>query len=244
MTRLLLASAFLVGALVAAIVAPDASAQPKTSSTFVDKPTADQLAFFEKKIRPVLVDHCYKCHSAEAEKVKAEFFLDTRDGLRKGAAGGPPIIPGSPEKSKLIAALKHRNPETAMPPKGKLPDSVIADFETWIKMGAPDPRDGKAVAVGPKYVVDIEKGRQFWSFVAPKNVSPPELQKPKFEIRSDIDKFIATKWEEKGLTPVGDADKRTLLRRVYLDLTGLPPTVEEVEAFVADKDANAFEKVV
>ena len=111
---------------------------------FADKPTSEQLAFFEKKIRPVLVESCYKCHSAEAEKIKGGLVLDTRDGTRKGGETGAIIQPGAPERSKLIASLKHRNPDTAMPPKGKLADNVIADFEAWVKMGAPDPREGKS----------------------------------------------------------------------------------------------------
>src|SRR5262245_57481951 len=148
MTRLAFACGLLI---LAVLVAPLAQAQP--TKTFADKPTADQIAFFEKKIRPVLVEKCYSCHSDKAEKVKGGFYLDTREGIRKGGETGPSMIPGSPEKSKLIIALRHKDPDTAMPPKGKLPDSVIADFEAWVKMGAPDPRDGKAIAAAPKYVV-------------------------------------------------------------------------------------------
>jgi len=220
-----------------------AGAQPPRGSGFADKPTADQLAFFEKKIRPVLVEHCYKCHSADAEKIKGDLVLDTREGLRKGGTTGPSIVPGNPDRSKLILALRSKDPDTAMPPKGKLPDSVIADFEAWVKMGAPDPRDGAAVAI-PKYVVDIEKGRSFWAFVAPVRPPVPELRNSPFVIRNPIDAFVAAQWDKHGVTPVGDADKRTLIRRVYLDLIGLPPKPEEVEAFVADTAPNAFEKVV
>jgi hypothetical protein len=237
MTRLLPAFALLA----ALTLAPPAPAQPVKA--FADKPTADQLAFFEKKIRPVLADHCYKCHSEKAEKVKGGLYLDTREGFRKGGETGPSIVPGSPEKSKLIAALRHKDPDTAMPPKGKLPDNVIADFEAWVKMGAPDPRDGKAVAAAPKYVIDIEKGRQFWAFQPPKKPTAPKVKNAAW-VRSPIDAFLLAELDRKGLTPVGDADRRTLLRRVYLDLTGLPPTPEDVEAFIADRDANAFEKVV
>jgi hypothetical protein len=209
---------------------------------FVDKPTQDQLAFFEKKIRPVLTDNCYKCHSAEAEKLKGELLLDTRDGLRKGGTTGPSIVPGNPDRSTLIKALHGKNPDTAMPPKGKLPDAVIADFEAWVKMGAPDPREGK-VAVAGKYMVDIEKGRSFWAFVAPKKTPAPAVNDAAWA-KSDIDRFLLAGLEKNGLKPVGDADKRTLIRRAFLDLTGLPPTSEEVEAFVADAAPNAFEKVV
>jgi len=220
-----------------------AFAQPAKGTGFADKPTAEQLAFFEKKIRPVLVESCYNCHSAQAEKVKGELYLDTREGIRKGGATGPSIVAGNPDRSPLIKGMRHKDPDTAMPPKGKLPDAVIADFEAWVKMGAPDPREGKAV-VTQKYVVDIEKGRSFWAFIAPKAPAVPKAQNPQFAIRNEIDSFVLAGLERKGIKPVGDADKRTLLRRVYLDLTGLPPTAEEVEAFVADTAANAFEKVV
>ena len=217
-------------------------AQPAKGTGFADKPTQEQLAFFEKKIRPVLVESCYKCHSAESEKVKGELLLDTRDGIRKGGTSGPSIIAGNPDRSPLIKGMRHKDPDTAMPPKEKLPDAVVADFEAWVKMGAPDPREGKAVA-NNKYVVDVEKGRSFWAFVAPKKAPAPEVKNAAWAT-SSIDRHILADLEKNGIKPVGNADKRTLLRRIYLDLTGLPPTSEEMEAFVADAAPNAFEKVV
>src|SRR5215475_7317718 len=123
MTR---SAAALAGAVLLS-VAPLAQAQPTKGGGFADKPTQEQIAFFEKKIRPVLVESCYKCHSAEADKIKGGLTLDTREGTRKGGETGPIIQPGNPDRSKLIASMKHKNPDTAMPPKGKLPDSVITD---------------------------------------------------------------------------------------------------------------------
>jgi cytochrome c553 len=240
MTRLLTASVLLAGVLLFALV-PLSQAQPTKGGVYAGKPTQEQLAFFEKKIRPVLVESCYKCHSAEAEKIKGGLTLDTREGIRKGGETGPVIQPGNPDRSKLIASLRHKNPDTAMPPKGKLPDNVISDFEAWVKMGAPDPREGRTAEAPKKYVIDLEKGREFWAFKAPK---PVEIPKTKSQITNPIDAFIWAKLEEKGLKPVNPADKRTLIRRVYLDLTGLPPSVEAVEAFLADTAPNAFEKVV
>ena len=212
------------------------------SSGFADKPTPDQLAFFEKKIRPVLVDNCYKCHSSESEKLKGELLLDTRDGLRKGGTTGAAIVPGNPDRSLLIKALRYKDESTAMPPKGKLPDQVIADFEAWVKMGAPDSRES-ASAASARPPIDIEKGRTFWAFQPPVRHAAPAISS-KFTVRGPIDAFIHDKWDAAGVKPVGDADKRTLLRRVYLDLTGLPPSSDEVEVFVADSSPNAFEKVV
>src|SRR6266545_2801570 len=239
MTRSRTASTLLAGVILLA-AAPLTQAQPGKGG-FADKPTSEQLAFFEKKIRPVLVESCYKCHSAESEKIKGGLTLDTRDGTRKGGETGAIIQPGAPERSKLIASLKHKNPDTAMPPKGKLADNVIADFEAWVKMGAPDPREGKAAA--KKYEIDLEKGRQFWAFVGPKKPTTPTVKNGDW-VKSPIDAFLLAELEKKGLAPVGDADKRTLIRRVYLDLTGLPPTSDDVEQFVADTAPNAFEKVV
>ncbi|HSQ58490.1 MAG TPA: DUF1549 domain-containing protein, partial [Gemmata sp.] len=223
---------------------PPAPGSKHAGQRFADRPTQEQINFFEKKIRPMLVDHCYKCHSAKAEKVKGDLLLDTRDGLRAGGTSGPCIVPGNPDRSLLIKALRHKDKDTAMPPKGKLPDAVIADFEAWVKMGAPDPRGDKAAQVAtPKYIVDIEKGRSFWAFVPPRKPTVPAVKNAAWP-KSDLDRFLLAALEEKGLKPVGDADKRTLIRRAYLDLTGLPPSPEVVEEFVADSSQNSFEKVV
>ena len=212
-----------------------------TASNFNDRPSTEQVAFFEKKIRPVLVEKCYKCHAADSEKVKAELYLDSRDGVRKGGEGGAVIVPGNPDRSPLIKAIRFKDESTQMPPKMKLPDEVIADFEAWVKMGAPDPREGGKIALKE---IDIEKGKLFWAFQPPTRHKVPEIQNSKFKIQNEIDAFLLDALSKKGLTPVGDADKRTLIRRIYLDLTGLPPTGDEVEAFVADSSPQAFEKVV
>ena len=137
------------------------------------KASADEFTFFEKKIRPVLAEHCYRCHSSEtskAGKLKGGLQLDTRDGIRTGGDSGPAIVPGNPAKSRLLAALRHE--AIMMPPSGKLPDSVIADFDAWIKNGAPDPRDGKSVVQTEK--IDWQKAREFWAFQSPKAHAPPD----------------------------------------------------------------------
>lgn len=194
------------------------------------------VEFFEKKIRPVLVKHCYACHSEEAKKLKGELRLDSRDGIRRGGASGPAIVPGDPAKSLLIQSLRHAEGVEAMPPKEKLPAEVIADFETWVKMGAPDPRDSSGVSTGR---MSLEQAKQFWSF---KPVVRPAV--PDCGHSNPIDNFIAAKLREKGLKPSPPADKRTLLRRATYDLTGLPPTPEEIEAFLKDEAPDAFAKVV
>jgi len=208
------------------------------------EPTAAQVEFFENKIRPVLVESCYKCHSAEAEKakkLKGGLRLDSKAGWEKGGDTGKAIVPGKPNEGTLIKSLKYGDENLQMPPKGKMADAVIKDFEKWIADGAADPRtDGTVKTVG----IDIEKGKQFWSFVAPKESPVPAVSTPGFTARNPIDAFIAAEWAKRGLKPAPAADKRTILRRVYLDLIGLPPTPEDVDAFLADTSADALPKVI
>jgi hypothetical protein len=210
---------------------------------------AKTVEFFESKIRPVLVEHCYKCHADDADKpgkIKGGLRLDTRANWQKGGDTGAAIVPGKPGEGTLLKALRYDAPDLKMPPKGKLPDAVIADFEKWVRDGAADPRGDAAVK--PAAGIDIEKGKQFWSFVAPKEPAVPKLSTQYSVLSTPVDAFIAAEWEKRGLKPVPLADPRTLIRRVYLDLIGLPPTPEEVDAFVRDSalstQHSALEKVV
>ena len=197
--------------------------------------TSEQLAFFEKKIRPVLVKSCYQCHSAQAEKIKGGLTLDTREGLYQGGESGPAFVPGQPAKSLLIQAIKHEESAPRMPPKEQLPESVVDDFERWIKMGAPDPRDGKAAVV--KREIDVEKGRQFWSFVLPKSAESPAVKDALWPL-GKTDRFLLAGLEAKGLKPVADADVYSLVRRLHFDLTGLPPSPEALNRFVSSHAQN------
>jgi hypothetical protein len=202
------------------------------------QPTPAQLQFFENKVRPVLADNCYKCHSHQAEKVKAGLFLDTREGVLAGGESGPAIVPGDPEKSLLIKAIRYTNPDLQMPPKGKkLSDEQIADLTTWVKMGAPDPRVG---GVAKNW---SDSGKKHWAWQPVTKSSPPPVKDSAW-CQSPVDNFILAKLEEKELKPNPPADKRTLIRRASFDLIGLPPTPEEVDAFVKDESADAFAKVV
>ncbi len=191
----------------------------------------DDLAFFEKKIRPVLVAHCYQCHSAQAAQVKGGLLLDTREGVLRGGDSGAAVVRNEPEKSLLIQALRYVDDAPAMPPRKQLPAEVIADFTQWVKRGAPDPRDGKAEVVKSREI-DIEKGRQFWSFTPPRPSAPPSVKDAAWP-RTVEDRFLLAAMESRDLHPVGDANPYALVRRVYLDLVGLPPSIEEVEEFVA-----------
>ncbi len=188
-------------------------------------------AFFEAKIRPVLVEHCYECHSAEAGKSKGGLLLDTREGIRVGGETGPAVVPGDPAKSLLLLAMKHADPDLEMPPKKpKLGDRVIADVEAWIRQGAPDPREvaAKTSAMPP---VTVDAGRKFWSYQKPVAAPVPATKQGDWATR-ELDHFILAKLEAEGMQPSPDAEPVVLLRRLHFDLTGLPPTPEEADAFV------------
>ncbi|HEV2666228.1 MAG TPA: DUF1553 domain-containing protein, partial [Blastocatellia bacterium] len=171
-------------------------------------------------------------------------LLDSIEAMLKGGASGrPAIVPGDPEKSLLIKAIRHTDAKLQMPMGGKLPDQVIKDFEAWVKMGAPAPRGSSPTAASNYPSYNFDEARKFWSFQPLKDRQPPKVKNTAW-VKSPIDRFILAKLEEKGLRPVADADKRELIRRATFDLTGLPPTPEDVEAFLKDASPNAFEKVV
>jgi hypothetical protein len=203
-------------------------------------PNAKGLEFFEKKIRPALVEHCYKCHSAEANKAKGSLALDTRAGMIEGGDNGPAVVPGEPGKGTLLKALRHDGAVKMPNEQKKLPDSVIADFEAWVKMGAPDPRDRKSVV---KKGIDIAEARRHWAYQPVKRPAVPPVKDGQWPA-NDIDRFVLAQIEAKGLAPAADAAKWAWLRRVSFDLTGLPPTPEEVDAFLKDDAPDAHAKVV
>jgi hypothetical protein len=211
--------------------------------------TDEQNNFFERKIRPVLIEKCYECHSAKSKKVKGGLLLDTKEATLHGGDNGPAVVPGKLDESLLIEAIRYANKDMEMPPKGKLPDSVIADFETWVKMGAPDPR-GSTVADAntaaseyKKKEINIAEGRKFWAFQPPRKTEPPTVKDAAWP-KSDIDRYVLSKIEEKGMQPVADAQKLDLLRRVTFDLTGLPPNLGDIQAFMKDTSPEAFARVV
>jgi uncharacterized protein DUF1553/uncharacterized protein DUF1549/cytochrome c len=213
------------------------------TSTCVAQLTADQAEFFEKKIRPVLAGNCYGCHNSKMKTPMGGLQIDTKDGLLRGGDSGKAIVPGDPAMSRLIQAVSYTH-DLKMPPSGKLTDAQIADLTDWVKIGAPDPRTAPATVppvTSKRY--DFTEGRKFWAFQPVKKPAIPVVKHPKW-VQSPIDAFLLAKLEEKGLTPAEPADKRALLRRVTFDLTGLPPTPAEVEAFVNDASPKAFEKVV
>ncbi len=197
------------------------------------KPTAEQLQFFENRVRPILVEHCQKCHGEK--KSQASLRLDSREGVMRGGDQGPVIIAGKPAESELIRAVRYEDADLKMPPEAKLKDEQIADLTKWVEMGAPFPATAKS---NPR-----TRDPNHWSFQPPANVAVPTVKDAAWA-RSPIDNFILSKLEANGQVPTAQADKRTLLRRATFDLTGLPPTPQEVADFLADEQPNAFARVV
>ncbi len=219
-----------------------AAATPALAAVTPELPK-EQLEFFESKVRPILKENCYKCHSIEQGKAKGDLTLDTRDGWEKGGKNGAAIEPGNIDKSMLIAAIRYEDPDLQMPPKGeKLSPQQIADLTQWVKMGAPDPRKGSA-EIKSKLSGLTDKARQHWAYQPVKNPAPPAVKNQQWP-RTAVDAFVLQKLEAANMVPAPDAAKETLLRRATYDLIGLPPTPQEVVAFAADRSPNAFEKVI
>ena len=209
------------------------------------QPTPDGIEFFEKNIRPLLATHCYGCHSSKLDQPMSGLTLDTRAGmLRGGKSRGPIIIPGKPGESLLIFAVGGTNKELQMPPGKSLAEREIKALVEWITMGAPDPRtEPLPPSAPPPAAYDWEKARQHWAFRPIQDPQPPRVSSPEWST-SPVDRFIKQKLDENKLTPQPRAGKLALIRRVTYDLTGLPPTPDEVDAFVKDTSPGAFEKVV
>src|SRR5258706_2985239 len=196
--------------------------------------TADDGAeFFEKNVRPLLAQQCQACHSSPTSPMGG-LRLDSREALLKGGARGPAIVPGKPAESLLLRAVRHTE-ALRMPPSAKLKDAEIASLAQWIEMGAP---------WGASKTAQTETSRQkFWAFAPPREPRVPQVNNAAWA-KSPLDAFVLAALEAKGLAPAPAADKRTLIRRATFDLTGLPPTPEEVRAFLDDARPDAFAQVV
>ncbi|MGH7130217.1 MAG: c-type cytochrome domain-containing protein, partial [Planctomycetaceae bacterium] len=210
----------LVTGLLSRVAAEDAETQSARLS-------AGHVEFFEKQIRPLLAKHCDECHGADIAEPQGALRLDSRSGLRRGGASGPAVVPGEPEKSLLIKAVRYADPLLQMPPDGPLAKREVDALVKWVRLGAPDPRDGSAVPmVGESPIA--ENAGDWWSFQPVRDVTPPRFSSSEPD-RTDtgrlspIDAFILAKLEANGLRPTPPADKRTLIRRATFDVTGLPP---------------------
>ncbi|MDX1564125.1 MAG: DUF1549 domain-containing protein, partial [Phycisphaeraceae bacterium] len=208
-----------------------------------EKPNPAHRAFFEKKIRPILIEHCYGCHSQKARKLKGELYLDSRAGWQAGGASGlPAVVPGKPDQSPLIKAVRYDDPDFEMPPKKKLPQKQIDLLNEWVRLGAPDPRTGGKVPE-KKQGVNLEEARRYWAFKPLADPQPPATQDKQWA-RTPVDRFILAKLEAEGLRPNGSVDREKLIRRAYFDLIGLPPTPQQIDAFVQDPSPDAYAKLI
>ena len=205
------------------------------------------VEFFETKIRPVLAQRCYSCHNSKMAAPKGNLILDTKEGLLKGGVSGPVLVPGKPAESRLMKVLSYTDPLVQMPPSGKLPDALLADFSQWIASGAADPRVSAPAlaAASPQYKgMSLEEGRKWWSLQPVAAMTAPKIAASHGTPANKIDNFILAKLAEKNLGLSRQADKRTLVTRAYVDLLGFKPTYEEVQAFLNDRSPNAYEKLI
>lgn len=200
---------------------------------------ADSLEFFENRIRPVLVKHCYECHSAGADEIAGSLVLDSSDGMISGGDSGPAIEPGDADSSMLISALRYESSE--MPPDGKLPDAVIDDFQKWIDAGATDPRQGQATTTF-KTQIDLDSGRKYWAFRPIRFAAAPQLSDRRS--RGTIDQFVLDRQRVSGVSPNGPATPEARLRRLAFDLTGLPPTPSVQRRWLADPTLGTWHRIV
>ncbi len=205
-------------------------------------PTAADLEFFEKQVRPVLAEKCYSCHSSEALSVFANLRLDSRAGVLKGGDQGPVVAPGNPAGSKLTRML--RGEGVQMPPTGKLAEEKIAAIERWIEIGLPWPEEAAEPANDAAALFDAEARRdEHWAWQPVRKTAPPKVNDPDWPLGA-IDRFLLAELEQAGLEPAAQADRRAFIRRASFDLTGLPPTPEEIRAFLQDETSGAYEKLV
>ena len=203
-------------------------------------PSPEQVKFFESKVRPLLVQNCYECHSDK--KQKGGLRLDSREAVLKGGKNGRVIVPGHPEQSKLLMAISYKDQELQMPPENQLSADNVEILAAWVKIGAPWGGNDKAVASSKNRVI-TDQDRAFWSFQPVRDHAPPAV-KDADGPRGDVDRFVLAKLEAEGLSPAEAADKRALVRRAYVDLHGLPPTPEQIKEFVDDQSADSWEKLI
>ena len=216
------------------------------TSLAADPPAVEGVAYFETHIRPLLAEHCYQCHSSRLQKREGGLVLDSMAGWSVGGERGPAIVVGDVDSSLLISAVRYTDPDLQMPPDKALPKEAVAALERWVAIGAPDPRDQESVAeIRRGNPSDPVAGREHWAF---RPLAVSSLERPTVRAvdwpRSPIDSFVLAQLEAANLTPAEDADRRTLIRRVYFQLIGLPPTPEQVTAFLNDESADARERIL
>jgi len=216
-------------------------ARTATFALGADVSGTEPTEFFERHIRPILVEHCYSCHSDQSERVRGGLRLDTRAALLRGGNAGPAIVPGDPDASLLIKAVRYTQEDLQMPPKNqRLAGEQVAHLEAWVQMGAPDPRDA-ARAPAPSEIAEARA--RHWAFQPVQAPALPEVRNRAW-VQTPVDAFVLARLERQGLEPADPADRRMLIRRVTYDLLGLPPTPEEVEAYVQSEQPDAYARLV
>src|SRR5262245_51390853 len=211
---------------------------------FADEPptiSKEGIQFYEQKIKPIFAENCYKCHSHAANKAKGGLMVDSAGSLRKGGDTGPIIVPGEPDKSLLLRAVRQTGDLKMPPGDKKLSDEQIALLGQWVRMGAPVPAGDQATKKVPGQIT--AEDRAWWAFQPVREPPVPAVTDNGWA-RNEIDQFIFQKLQAEGLKPSPEADRRTLIRRVYFDLIGLPPTLQEVDAFLADPSPRAYEELI
>jgi len=211
------------------------------------EPSADDIAFFEAKVRPLLIKHCFECHSKQSKTVQGGLRLDHSESLLKGGDSGLVVVPGKPDESRLIKSVRYDNADSQMPPAGKLDAQAIETLTVWVQRGAYFPATQNDVVTGTSVaktrVIDIESGKQHWSFRPLTRTTPPVVSAPEW-LASGIDSFVLNEMEQHGLGPSSKADRRTLLRRVSFSLIGLPPSPEDITEFLNDADPEAYSRAI
>jgi hypothetical protein len=228
-----------------AVSVPVLSLMAGVLSTRADDTTPKPGAgdFFESNVRPVLVEHCFQCHSAKAKSLKGGLRLDSFDAMRQGGDTGPAVVPGDAGASLLVRAVKYDDDVLRMPPKGKLPDASVAALAQWVKDGAVGPHATESLVASKSPSIDFESARAHWAYQPLRESAIPSVHDQSW-LQSPVDSFVMALLETARVTPSPRADRRTLIRRVYYDLIGLPPTALETESFQNDRSPDAFERVV
>lgn len=229
----------LLSAFLAALLSLSATAQ--TSQT-----AADGALLYETRVKPILAEHCLKCHGADPDRLRSELSLATRGGLLRGGAHGPALDPAEPMSSRLLRAVGYHDEQLQMPPSGRLPDEIIAVLKEWVQLGAPYGGEEDALVAADVDEAEFaltEADRAWWSQQPLARPLVPDVERTDW-IAGDVDRFILARLEEAGLQPAADASKLALIRRATYDLTGLPPTLDEVRTFLADDEPDAYTRLV
>jgi mono/diheme cytochrome c family protein len=207
--------------------------------------TKDQVAFYEKQVKPILAANCLKCHGEDPKKIRGGFNLLNRAAVLEGGETGPAVDLKKPLESLFIKAITYKHAEETyhMPPAGKMPDTQLTLLTKWVQDGLPWSADGLTQPNTPKHSEGVVNDKDYWAYQPLKRPAVPAVKNVNW-VKTPVDAFILAKLEAKGLSPVGQASKTVLVRRAYYDLTGLPPTPEQVDRFVNDPSANAWEKLV